>query len=101
MNDPRLPSWLSLVTLWLQTHFEGRPAVVFSLPLQSIGVLQEHFAARTPAIDTGELISSEYAILPCASSAEATRICNGVPDHEPNKGWAMAWDGSKIVSNSS
>lgn len=89
--EHRFPSWLSLVELWLKTHYAEVPCTVFATPCNGVPVLKENFATA----DMGLVINAEYAILPCKDTNEAVAICNATPEGEP---YTMAWDGNRIVS---
>lgn len=93
------PTWLNLMEMWLKTHHEGRPAVIFSSPLLAP---DPGFAGRVEALkklfgkDFEHLIGAEFAVFVCPSHEEATRIMREIPENNP---YALTWNGSKITSH--
>jgi hypothetical protein len=97
MNNT-FPSGLDLVTLWLQTHYQGQPAVVFSHPLGSNAGLAAR--AREMQKRFGEeysmVVSCEYAILSVPTVEEAVRVMHETPECEP---FTMVWNGKRVTTN--
>lgn len=84
-------SW-DLITLWLQTHYEGVPVVALSDPMgcSDLAPILDLFPhAEKPAV-----VNSQYSIIVCETVEKAIQLCNSIPDSNP---FAFVWDGKHVV----
>jgi hypothetical protein len=77
--DIRFPTWLNLISLWIETNYDQNCLVVFANPLAHVEEMKKHFGARL----MGSVINSEYAILICSDAETANKICNATPESKP------------------
>lgn len=102
-TSTRQPDEWSLILLWLQVHFAGRPAVVFDCSDFVAGheIARQHFAQDVSEFNSyngfthGE---TKYRILPVKTARAAMAIVYATPDGRPD---AWAWSGRRALGSNS
>jgi len=90
------PTWLALLELWLQTHYQGQPAVIVSNPLLNPDASCVEAMKNLFGQDFTHLIGTDFAVLVCPTHEEATRLMREVPKNNP---FTLTWNGSEITSH--
>jgi len=92
MNEAQFPDWMALETLWIRTHFKDVACVVFHVHDSArLGPVMENFSKE----ERPELVSCEFAVLPCKDLAEANSICRDTLEEEA---YVTVWDHGRLVN---
>jgi len=91
-KDARFAGWLDVLTLWLNTHFAGLPAVALCGPFhdESLTEALKHFGEPY----TVSILFSDYVIVRVDTADEAGRLCQGMLKEVC---FSVSWDGTKIT----
>ena len=92
------PNWLALMELWLQTHHNGQPAVIFTSALNAdigLDIRVEEMRKRFGE-DLSKVVNAEFAVLVCKTHEEANRILRETPENNP---YTLVWDGTRLTSH--
>ena len=94
----RNPDSYDLLLLWLNTHFHGRPCVVFAEPdgysdtRSHYDVVRQHLGNWRPFDDVDSRAPWAYSVLPCRTLRAAHTIVDATPDSAP---YTYLWDGRR------
>ena len=93
-HDNRFPEWNNMLALWMRTHFSDCACVVFHHLDLSRDDHLELAKKRFTSKDLGNCVHADYAVLRCASTEEAMKVCNETPDSDP---FCTVWDRGKAI----
>lgn len=97
--NPQTPSHLQLVELWLQTHFQGRPAAVFFDPCgegDRIPKIAKRLGMDLHQETCIEMIPADIYVHRLTVDSDVASLVN--PLDEDTFGFVVGWDGHQIVT---